>query len=111
LLRRDDAAVVAKVPSRRCCIKARETNVAALGNHWASKVCLANVSSVKLLRRHAGFGAALAAAPSTLVGRQSFAAMPREALQICRSGFCAKDEVNGAALEGSEAETTPLLKR
>jgi len=37
--------------------------------------------------------------------------MPREALQICRSGFCAKDEVNGAALGGSAAETTPLLKR
>jgi hypothetical protein len=87
--------------------KRRETNVAALGNHWASKVCLANVMSVKLLSHRAP----LIAAQSTFVERKHFAAMPREALQSRESSVGSKRGSAVWCVVVPAAETSPPLKR
>jgi hypothetical protein len=107
LLRRDGAAVLLKCRFVAVASKRRKRNVAALGNHWASKVCLADVMSVKLLSCRLAF----IAAPSTFVARDRFAAMPRNALQICRSSTDTDTPGLAIRLRGSSAETSPSLLR
>jgi hypothetical protein len=51
------------------------------------------------------------AAQSTFVARDGFAAMPRKALQICRSSIDADKAGLAASVPSSSAETSPSLLR
>jgi hypothetical protein len=89
LLRRSVAAVVAKLLSRRRCIKEAKRKVAALGNQWTIKVSLVHAMGVKLLRDRP------VCATSIDFGLMSQNLLRREAVQICRGSG------------GSSAETSP----
>jgi hypothetical protein len=63
--------------------------------------------SVKLLSCRLAF----IAARSTFVAQGGFAAMPREALQICRSSIDSDEPGLAVGLPSSSAETSPSLQR